>query len=110
MENLFFQFWKKRDPTPETEYNELMEEYFGRVDYTNEYFDASWRPGWETDLGMIYILFGTPDEIQRTNPRSSSSAVYQIWYYYRVNKQFVFKDQNGFGDYRLDTPFLGVNN
>ena len=110
MENLFFQFWKKRDPTPETEYNELMEEYFGRVAYTNEYFDASWRPGWETDLGMIYILFGTPDEIQRTNPRSSSSAVYQIWYYYRVNKQFVFKDQNGFGDYRLDTPFLGVNN
>ena len=107
-ENLFFQFWKKRDPTPETEYNELMDEYFGRITYTNEYFDTSWRPGWETDLGMIYILFGTPDEIQRTNPRSSSSSIYQIWHYYRLNKQFVFKDQNGFGDYRLETPFLGA--
>ena len=107
-ENLFFQFWKKRDPTPETEYNELMDEYFGRITYTNEYFDISWRPGWETDLGMIYILFGTPDEIQRTNPRSSSSSIYQIWHYYRINKQFVFKDQNGFGDYRLETPFLGA--
>ena len=108
VEKLFFHFWKRRDTTPETEYNELMDEYFGRIAYTNEHFDTSWRPGWETDPGMIYILFGAPDEVQRTNPRGSSSSIYQIWHYYRINKQFVFKDQNGFGDYRLETPFIGA--
>ena len=54
---LFYDLWKDRDPTPKTEYNELMEEYYGRVWYANENFDA-WAPGWETDMGMIYILFG----------------------------------------------------
>ena len=105
-EQLFYQIWKKRDPTPETEQNELMEEYFQRVEYVNEHF-SGWQPGWETDRGMIYILFGPPDEIQRTNPSAGNSTIYQIWNYVKVNKQFVFRDQNGFGDYRLDTPFIG---
>ena len=105
-EQLFYQIWKKRDPTPETEQNELMEEYFQRVEYVNEHF-SGWQPGWETDRGKIYILFGPPDEIQRTNPSAGNSTIYQIWNYVKVNKQFVFRDQNGFGDYRLDTPFIG---
>ena len=104
---LFYDLWKDRDPTPKTEYNELMEEYYGRVWYANENFDA-WAPGWETDMGMIYILFGPPDEIQRSNPTASNPAMYQVWHYYRLSKQFVFKDQNGFGDYRLDSPFIGA--
>tara|TARA_S200000501_G_scaffold98676_1_gene92030 strand:- start:36633 stop:37883 length:1251 start_codon:yes stop_codon:yes gene_type:complete len=104
---LFYEMWKLRDPTPRTEFNELMEEYYGRVWFANENFDT-WAPGWETDMGMIYILFGPPDDIQKSNPMSSSSALYQIWQYYRLNKQFVFKDQNGFGDFRLDTPYMGT--
>ena len=106
-ESMFYEFWKNRDPTPDTEYNELMEEYYERVYYSNEHFDA-WQPGWETDRGMIYILFGPPDEIQRTNPSTSTSSLYQVWSYYRLNQQFIFKDQNGFGDFRLETPFLGA--
>lgn len=106
-EQLFYQLWKGRDPTPDTEYNELMDEYFQRVEYVNEHF-SGWQPGWETDRGMIYILFGPPDEIQRSNPTATNSAIYQIWNYYKINKQFVFRDQNGFGDYRLDTPFIGA--
>ena len=107
LEDVFLEYWKLRDPTPETYLNELMEEYYIRVNYVNDYFNMSWKAGWETDFGMIYILFGPPDEIQRSNINSSSSSVYQVWYYNRINKQFVFKDQNGFGDYRLDRPFLG---
>ena len=103
---LFIDLWKLRDPTPKTEFNELMEEYYERVWFANENFDT-WAPGWETDMGMIYILFGPPDDIQKSNPMSSTSALYQIWQYYRLNKQFVFKDQNGFGDFRLDTPYMG---
>ena len=105
-EDFFYILWKDRDPTPNTEYNELMEEYFGRIAYVNEHF-SGWQPGWETDRGMIYILFGPPDEIQRTNSSMTNSYLYQVWSYYNINKQFVFRDQNGFGDFRLDTPFIG---
>ena len=104
---MFNELWKLRDPTPRTEFNELMEEYYERVWFANENFDT-WAPGWETDMGMIYILFGPPDDIQKSNPMSSTSALYQIWQYYSLNKQFVFKDQNGFGDFRLDTPYMGT--
>ena len=109
LESLFLSFWKERDPTPNTSINELMEEYYIRVNYVNEYFNMSWREGWETDFGMIYILFGPPDQIERSNSVSTSSSIYQIWYYNRLNKQFVFKDQNGFGDFKLDRPFIGQN-
>ena len=107
LEALFLAFWKERDPTPSTSINELMEEYYIRVNYVNEYFNMSWREGWETDFGMIYILFGPPDQIERSNSTSTSSSIYQVWYYNRLNKQFVFKDQNGFGDFKLDRPFIG---
>ena len=109
LESLFLSFWKERDPTPDTSINELMEEYYIRVNYVNEYFNMSWRDGWETDFGMIYILFGPPDQIERSNSTSTSSSIYQVWYYSRLNKQFVFKDQNGFGDFKLDRPFIGQN-
>ena len=105
-ENLFYKLWKKRDPTKNNEKNELMEEYYKRVEYTNDQF-AGWQPGWETDRGMVYILFGPPDQIQRSNQIATNSTVYQIWNYYKINKEFIFRDQNGFGDYRLETPFLG---
>ena len=110
LESLFLSFWKERDPTPNTSINELMEEYYIRVNYVNEYFNMSWREGWETDFGMIYILFGPPDRIERSNStNATSSSVYQVWYYSRLNRQFVFKDQNGFGDYKLDRPFISQN-
>ena len=106
-EKLFYTLWKKRDPTPNTEYNELMDEYYKRVAYANENFDG-WQSGWETDRGMVYILFGPPDQVERTNSSMANSTLYQIWTYHKVNKQFVFKDQNGFGDFRLDTPLNGI--
>jgi len=60
-------------------------------------------------MGMIFILFGSPDNVQRTNPNNLNTTIFQIWNYDRLNKQFIFKDQNGFGDFRLDTPFMGTN-
>jgi len=106
-EDLLYSFWKERDPTPDTEFNELMEEYYERVDYVNEHF-SSWQPGWETDMGMVYIMFGPPDEIRRTNPSMSNSSIYIIWSYFSINKEFIFRDQNGFGDFRLDNPSIGL--
>jgi GWxTD domain-containing protein len=103
-ENFFNQTWKAKDPTPSTEYNELMEEYFNRVSYTIEHFDG-WEAGWKTDRGMVYILFGAPDEINSFNSNNNLNKIRQVWVYRKIGKEFSFIDQNGFGDYRLDSPF-----
>ena len=55
-------FWQRRDPTPDTEENEFKEEHYRRIAYANEHFAAG-IPGWKTDRGRMYIVFGPPDEI-----------------------------------------------
>ena len=56
-------FWQRRDPTPDTEENEFREEHYRRIEYANEHFAAG-VPGWRTDRGRIYIMYGPPDEIE----------------------------------------------
>src|SRR5581483_5755182 len=56
-------FWQRRDPTPDTEENEFKEEHYRRMAYANEHFAAG-IPGWKTDRGRMYIVFGPPDEIE----------------------------------------------
>ncbi len=102
-EKLFYQFWKDRDPSPGTVVNELMDQYYYRVSYTNEHF-ASFSPGWKTDMGMIYILFGPPDDTQRSFS-SGNRNTYETWYYYTISRNFSFYDENGFGEYKLTTPY-----
>ena len=102
-EKLFYQFWDDRDPTPGTITNELMDQYYYRVRYTNEKF-AAFQPGWKTDMGMIYILFGPPDDMQRSFGQNTRNT-YEIWYYYSINRNFSFYDENGFGDFKLTTPY-----
>jgi len=55
-------FWQRRDPTPDTEENEYKEEHYRRIAYANEHFAAG-IPGWKTDRGRIYIMYGPADEI-----------------------------------------------
>jgi GWxTD domain-containing protein len=57
------QFWLRRDPTPDTVENEYKDEYYRRIAYANERF-SSGIPGWKTDRGRIYIMYGPPDEIE----------------------------------------------
>ena len=54
-------FWLRRDPTPDTVENEFKEEHYRRIQYANDHF-ASGIPGWKTDRGRIYIVYGPPDE------------------------------------------------
>jgi len=56
------QFWLRRDPTPDTPENEYKEEHYRRIAYANEHFAAG-KPGWMTDRGRMYIVYGPPDEI-----------------------------------------------
>ncbi|MCF6238752.1 MAG: GWxTD domain-containing protein [Candidatus Marinimicrobia bacterium] len=103
----FKEFWASIDPTPGSPENELMAEYYRRVAFSIEAFTVV-QDGWRTDRGMIYILFGPPDEIQR-GPFELDRKPYQVWEYYRLGKQFVFSDETGFGDYRLDKNYLNQN-
>ena len=57
------QFWLRRDPTPDTPENEFKEEHYRRIAYSNEHFAAG-IPGWKTDRGRMYIMYGPPDEIE----------------------------------------------
>ena len=61
-DNFIEAFWQRRDPTPDTEENEYKEEHYQRIAYANEHFAAG-VPGWKTDRGRIYIVFGKADEI-----------------------------------------------
>lgn len=97
----FEKFWKRRDPTPGTKQNEHMNEYYRRINYANENFSGI-REGWRSDMGMIYVIFGHPNDIER-HPFESGYKPYEVWYYYEINRQFVFIDETGFGEYRLVT-------
>jgi GWxTD domain-containing protein len=99
---LFKEFWASKDPTPGTERNELMEEYYRRVSFATENF-GTYNEGWKTDQGMVYILLGPPNDVERF-PFEQETKPYEIWYYYTINRKFVFVDYTGFGEYRLVNP------
>jgi GWxTD domain-containing protein len=62
-EQFIEQFWQRRNPDPDSVENTFKEEHYRRIAYTNEHF-ASGVPGWKTDRGRIYIMWGPPDEIE----------------------------------------------
>ncbi len=98
----FLEFWTKRDPDPSTPRNELMEEFYRRVEYANKTF-THYQEGWRSDRGMVYIRFGPPEHVER-HPFEVNTKPFETWYYYQLQRQFVFVDESGFGDYRLRYP------
>lgn len=101
----YLEYWKKKDPDPQTEENQVFDEYYRRVAFANENF-SHYVEGWRTDRGMVYIILGAPNNIDR-HPFEYDSKPYEVWEYYELNKSFVFLDETGFGDYRLITPLYG---
>jgi len=99
-------FWLRRDPTPGTPENEFKEEHYRRIAYSNIHF-ASGVPGWKTDRGRVYIVYGPPDEID-TQPGKNGNSNYptQIWRYHLLkgasrDLTVPFMDTCRCGDYRL---------
>ncbi len=101
----FDRFWRSRDPNPESEVNELMVEYYGRINYANREFSSFNEGGWLSDRGRILVKFGQPDDIER-HPFELDTYPYEIWRYYSLRKIFVFTDRTGFGDYRLLPEYM----
>lgn len=98
-------FWKGKDPTPDTPENEVEQEYYRRMRYANDNYTNWAKPGWKTDFGMVYMKYGEPDEIDR-HPFDRASRSYEVWYYYALRKAFTFLD-DGYGEYRLQYPYDG---
>ncbi len=96
-------FWKELDPTPNTVYNEAMNEYYQRIKYANEQF-KSYTEGWLTDMGMVYVVLGPPIQVEKQSS-SGNNVQYRLWQY-SGNRTFLFADKNGFGNYRLERPYL----
>jgi GWxTD domain-containing protein len=93
------EFWKPRDPSPETQENEFKDEFFRRMRHADREF-AGAGPGWRTDRGRIYILNGEPDSIER-EPSPLGGLPVEVWIYEPLSLRFVFVDRTGFGDFRL---------
>lgn len=95
------EFWIKRDEDPSTRKNEYREKYLASVEYANRNF-SGFQDGWKSDRGRILLIYGEPDEIERS-PFSSETKPYQIWKYYSIQGgvEFVFADKRSFGNFEL---------
>lgn len=96
----FLDFWKKKDPDTATVYNEVMVEYYRRVDAAiRQYSTPDETNGYLSDRGRIYILYGTP----ATNERvfSPSNPPREVWTYTSVKRKFIFEDRRRNGMYSL---------
>src|SRR6185295_6944242 len=96
------EFWRRRDPTPDTARNEALIEFIRRVRYAERHFQG-YGPGWRSDMGRIYIRYGPPDQIE-TRAASTENPQVEIWYYHSPFRTFVFGDREGFGRYTLISP------
>lgn len=99
------EFWARRDPDPATEENEFRMEYEERMEQADELFQGEGRPGYLTDRGRIYILFGPPmDRI--TSPSDAAGRAQEVWYY--GNFPVVFVDEFSSGRFELVTYDLSA--
>ncbi|MDR1727355.1 MAG: GWxTD domain-containing protein [Acidobacteriota bacterium] len=116
-ESFIQQFWDRRNPDPRSPYNEFKEEHYRRIAYANERF-TSGIPGWRTDRGRIYILWGEPDQ-KETHPTggiyyrqsyegggSTSTFPFERWWYRHIDGvgddiELEFVDSSNSGEYRL---------
>ncbi|MGH9871448.1 MAG: GWxTD domain-containing protein [Pyrinomonadaceae bacterium] len=116
-ERFIEEFWRRRDPDPDTDENEFKEEYYERIAYANEHF-ASGIPGWKSDRGRIWIMYGKPDE-RETHPSggnydrpsyegggSTTTYPFEVWFYRYLagvgsGVEIEFVDPTGSGEYRI---------
>ncbi len=99
-ERHFNAYWKPRDPTPESAYNELMAVYFQRIDQAYDSFTTPTRPGFDSPMGKTWIQYGKPASVDRRFPPEGGTVV--VWEY--PGRRFIFRATSGFGDFELVSP------
>ena len=96
------EFWKQRDPDPATEENELKMEYFNRIEQADKMFRTEPKPGWMTDRGRIFVLFGPPmNKVFFPMGSGPQGKCGETWYYGGFPIAFV--DENCTSNFRLIT-------
>jgi len=124
--NMFItQFWERRNPHPGSPENEFKEQHHRRIAYANQHFASNSAPGWKTDRGRIYIVYGPPDEIDDhpsgsiyRAPMSESGKVvlhpFQVWRYAHFrfpqgvgSLTLRFVDESSSGDYHMTMDLGG---
>ena len=98
-----FNFWQKFKTNPDSDINEIKNEYKKRIDYCNDQFgNLSQKEGWKTDRGRVFIIYGKPSDVER-NPNSSEKYPYEIWTYEEIEggAKFIFADFSGYSNYKL---------
>ena len=93
-----YRFWKTLDK----ERPGWQEEYYDRVTHADQQWSSGSTPGWKTDRGRVYILYGEPSRYDR-RPVGPNENPYEVWYYDNIEGgvEFDFVDITGFGEYRL---------
>ena len=116
-EQFIEQFWLRRSSNPDLPDNDFKEEHYRRIAYANEHY-ASGIPGWRTDRGRIYIIWGPADEVDShptggTYDRpmeegggSTTTYPWEKWRYRYLeglgnNVELEFVDPSGSGEYHL---------
>jgi len=116
-EQFIEQFWLRRSSNPDLPDNDFKEEHYRRIAYANEHY-ASGIPGWKTDRGRMYIMWGPPDEIEShptggTYDRpmeegggSTSTYPWETWrwrYLEGIGENIIleFVDPSGSGEYHM---------
>lgn len=99
-ERKFKAYWQTRDPTPESAFNELMAEYFERIDHAYDSYSTPQRPGFDSPMGKTWIQFGKPSSVDRRFPPDGGTIV--VWEY--PARRFIFRATSGFGDFELVSP------
>ncbi len=97
----FQDYWKRRDPTPETMFNELMDEYYRRVDYAATTFrtgKVAAPDGLRTDQARIFIVNGPPSAVERSFPESG--GVEERWNYPK-GRFYVFRAASSLDPFAL---------
>ncbi len=110
-------FWQRRNPNPDSPENEFREEHYRRIQYANDHYAAG-KPGWKTDRGRIYIMWGPPDSID-SHPAGglyerpmdegggeTSTFPFETWHYRYLegigeNVDIEFVDTCQCGDYHF---------
>jgi GWxTD domain-containing protein len=116
-EQFIEQFWLRRSSNPDLPDNDFKEEHYRRIAYANEHY-ASGIPGWKTDRGHMYIVWGPPDEIEshptggtydrpmQEGGGSTSTYPWETWrwrYIAEIGENVImeFVDPSGSGEYHL---------
>lgn len=85
-------FWLKMGGSPERA-RQLIEAYYTRIEEANKKF-SSYTPGWRTDRGILYTIYGPPDEVVHEPGR-------ELWFYGNRNSSLVY----AFEFIKVNNPF-----